>query len=86
MMGEDDAIERWERWDAQERRRKTAHHRSRMRWWKHAREYLAMRRLIAGGLIKGSATKAEQLPDHPPWSHDRNWWPKSVHWSTTRTS
>jgi hypothetical protein len=83
---EDDAIERWQRWDREDRAKRAAHHRSRMRWWKHARDYLAMRRLVRDGLIQRKDAKPEQLPDHPPWSCDRNWWPRVVHWSRTRTS
>jgi hypothetical protein len=76
---EDERIARWERDEA----RRAAAHRRRMRWWKHAREYVVMRSFIRAGLIK---RQPEKLPDHPPWSHDRNWWPRVQHWSRTRTS
>lgn len=46
-----------------------AKHRRRMRWWKHAREYLSLKRLITQNLYR-----PVQPPDkHPPWSDPSNW-------------
>lgn len=87
MRGEDDAIERWERWAADDRRRKAAHLRSRMRWWRHARDYLVMRRLVTDGLIKRKDEVVDlavpAIPAHPPWSIPSNWLPQPP-WHTTR--
>ena len=93
---EDERIERWARNEA----RKGALHRRRMRWWKHAREYLSLKRLVSGNLLcspsadtaihrtitTDAAIQRSQLPDHPPWSAASNWWPRHVHWSRTRAS
>ena len=90
--------ERYARWQRDEERR-AAIHRRRMRWWKHAREYLSLKRLLVSGLVRcpqcadtaiqrtltaDTAIQRSQLPDHPPWSS--NWWPRSRHWSRTSTS
>ena len=44
---EDERIARWERDEA----RRKALHRHRMRWWKHAREYVSMKRLFVNRLV-----------------------------------
>lgn len=65
--GEEERLARWERWALED----AAKHRRRMRWWRHMREYVSMKRLFVNGLVAD-----RPLPDHPPWSPPSNWWPR----------
>lgn len=69
---EDSSIDRL---DASLRRFYATHRRS-LRWWKHAREYVSLLRLVKNGLLRGgderqgvgSTPAKDGLPSHPPWS------------------
>ena len=67
---EEERIARWERDEA----RRKALHRSRMRWWRHMREYVSMKRLFVNGLVRYGANLTPD--EHPPWKGPSNWWPK----------
>ena len=70
-----------ERLDAAMRRFYATRRRS-LRWWKHAREYVSLLRLVRNGLLRdggkerGSSPQSSHasqepkdgLPSHPPWS------------------
>ena len=39
-----------------------------LRWWKHAREYVSLLRLVRNGLLRSRPEPKEGLPSHPPWT------------------
>ena len=85
----DERDEERERMHSHYAARRAALHRSRMRWWKHAREYVVLRSLIRAGLIKRQPDRppvADKLPDHPPWSHDHPPWSLPSNWRTDHTA
>lgn len=59
-------------------RRVYAKGRCRLRWWKHAREYVSLLRLVKKGLLRderrpmdGSQQAKDGLPQHPPLPTER---------------
>ena len=79
MSDEQDEVQRL-RLDAA-MRRVYAKGRCRLRWWKHAREYVSLLRLVKNGLLRaesqgagGIAPAKDGIPQHPPWdAHPWRW-------------
>jgi len=53
-------------------RRFYATRRRSLRWWKHAREYVSLLRLVRKGLLRSQPAPKDWLPPHPPWS-EQGW-------------
>ena len=77
MSDEQDEVQRL-RLDAAMRRFYATQRRS-LRWWKHAREYVSLLRLVKNGLLRAESQGTgcrfpakDGLPQHPPWS-EQGW-------------
>ena len=74
MSDEQDELQRL-RLDAAVRQFYATQRRS-LRWWKHAREYVALLRLVRNGLLRSQPEPKDGLPSHPPWK------PPDWRWNT----